>query len=139
LEDIALTINGKNISCPPGTSVLNAALENGIKVPTLCHHPHLEPVGACRLCMVEDEKTGRIMASCVTPVAPNMSIRTDSPTIKTHRTNIIRLMMANHPESCIVCSQGNRCELRQIAAELGVGQTDLYPGRGKSIHHQGPE
>jgi formate dehydrogenase alpha subunit len=127
LEDIALTINGKNISCPPGTSVLNAALENGIKVPTLCHHPHLEPVGACRLCLVEDEKTGRIMASCVTPVAPNMSIQTDSPTIKTHRTNIIRLIMANHPESCIVCSQGNRCELRQIAAELGVGQTDLYP------------
>jgi formate dehydrogenase alpha subunit len=127
LEDIALTINGKNISCPPGTSVLNAALENGIKVPTLCHHPHLEPVGACRLCLVEDEKTGRIMASCVTPVAPNMTIRTDSPVVKTHRTNIIRLMMANHPESCIVCSQGNRCELRQIAAELGVGQTDLYP------------
>ncbi len=127
MEEITLTINGKNISCPPGTSVLNAALENGIKVPTLCHHPHLEPVGACRLCLVEDEKTGRIMASCVTPVAPNMTIRTDSPTIKTHRTNIIRLIMANHPESCIVCSQGNRCELRQIAAELGVGQTDLYP------------
>jgi len=62
LEEITLTINGKNISCPPGTSVLNAALENGIKVPTLCHHPHLEPVGACRLCLVEDEKTGRIMA-----------------------------------------------------------------------------
>jgi len=127
LKETTLTINGKNISCPPGTSVLNAALENGIKVPTLCYHPHLEPVGACRLCLVEDEKTGRIMASCVTPVAPNMAIRTNSPKIKTHRTNIIRLMMANHPESCIVCSQGNRCELRQIAAELGVGQTDLYP------------
>ena len=127
MEDIILTINGKNISCPPGISVLNAALENGIKIPTLCHHPHLEPVGACRLCLVEDEKTGRIMASCVTPVAQNMSVRTDSPVIKTHRRNIIRLMMANHPESCIVCSQGNRCELRQIAAELGVGQTDLYP------------
>ena len=127
MEDVALTINGKNISCPSRTSILNAALENGIKVPTLCHHPHLEPVGACRLCLVEDEKTGRIMASCVTPVAPDMTILTDSPTIKTHRTNIIRLMMANHPESCIVCSQGNRCELRQIAAELGVGQIDLYP------------
>ncbi|MBW1703017.1 MAG: (2Fe-2S)-binding protein, partial [Deltaproteobacteria bacterium] len=127
MEDVTLTINGKNISCPSGTSILNAALENRIKVPTLCHHPHLEPVGACRLCLVEDEKTGRIMASCVTPVAPDMTILTDSPTIKTHRTNIIRLMMANHPESCIVCSQGNRCELRQIAAELGVGQTDLYP------------
>jgi len=127
LEEISLTINGKTISCPQGTSILNAALENGIKIPTLCHHPHLEPVGACRLCIVEDEKSGRIMASCVTPVSPNMAIQTDSPIIKRHRRNIIRLMMANHPESCIVCSQGNRCELRQIAAELGVGQIDLYP------------
>ena len=127
MEDITLTINGKNISCPSGTSILEAAKLNGIKIPTLCYHPDLEPFGACRLCLVEDEKAGRLMASCVTPVAPNMTIRTDSPTIKTHRTNIIRLMLANHPESCIVCSQGNRCELRQIAADLGVGEIDLYP------------
>ena len=126
MEEISLTINGKTISCPQGTSILNAALENGIKIPTLCHHPHLEPVGACRLCIVEDEKSGRIMASCVTPVSPNMAIQTDSSIIKRYRRNIIRLMMANHPESCIVCSQGNRCELRQIAAELGVGQVELY-------------
>ncbi|MBW1706627.1 MAG: molybdopterin-dependent oxidoreductase [Deltaproteobacteria bacterium] len=127
MEDITLTINGKNISCPSGTSILEAAKQNGIKIPTLCYHPDLEPFGACRLCLVEDEKTGRLVASCVTPVASNMTIRTDSPTIIKHRTNIVRLMMANHPESCIVCSQGNRCELRQIAAELGVGEIDLYP------------
>ncbi|MEE9612085.1 MAG: molybdopterin-dependent oxidoreductase [Desulfatiglandales bacterium] len=127
MEEISLTIDGKNISCRPGTSILNAATENGIKIPTLCHHPHLEPAGACRLCLVEDEKNGRLMASCVTPVSPNMVLQTDSPTIKEHRTNIIRLMMANHPESCIVCNQGNRCGLRQIAAELGVGVIGLYP------------
>ncbi len=127
MEEISLTINGKHINCVPGTSVLNAAEGNGIKIPTLCHHPHLDPAGACRLCLVEDEKSGRIMASCVTPVSPNMAIQTESPSIKKHRTNIIRLMMANHPESCIVCNQGNRCELRQIAAQLGVGQIGLYP------------
>jgi len=127
LEEVSLTINGKSVSCLPGTSILDAALENGIKIPTLCHHPHLEPIGACRLCLVEDELTGRVMASCVTPAAPHMVIRTDSPAIKEHRRNILRLLMANHPESCIVCSQGNRCELRQIAAELGVGEIGLYP------------
>jgi len=127
LEEISLTINGANISCRSGISILDAATENGIRIPTLCHHPHLEPVGACRLCMVEDEKSGRLWASCVRLVSQGMVIRTDSPTIKKHRTNIIRLMMANHPESCIVCNQGNRCELRQIAAELGVGSTGLYP------------
>ncbi|MFH0813922.1 MAG: molybdopterin-dependent oxidoreductase [Pseudomonadota bacterium] len=124
---ITLTIDGKQVTCPRGTSILTVAERHGIKIPTLCHHPDLEPFGACRLCLVEDEKTGRLMASCVTPVAPDMTIITDSPRIKTHRTNIIRLMIAEHPESCLVCSKGNRCQLRKIAAELGVGQTDLYP------------
>jgi formate dehydrogenase alpha subunit len=126
-NEISITIDGRNINCTPGTSILDAASENGIKIPTLCHHPHLKPIGACRLCLVEDEKSGRIMASCVTPASPDMTILTDSPTIKRYRTNIISLMIANHPESCILCNQGNRCELRRIAAELGVGEIGLYP------------
>ncbi len=126
-NEISITIEGRNINCTPGTSILDAASENGITIPTLCHHPHLKPVGACRLCLVEDEKSGHIMASCVTPASPDMTILTDSPTIKRYRTNIISLMIANHPESCILCNQGNRCELRRIAAELGVGGIGLYP------------
>lgn len=127
MEEIALTINGKRVSCHPGTTILEAAEQQGIKIPTLCYHHDLKPFGACRLCLVEDEKSGRLMASCVTPVAPHMDIRTDSPRVKGHRTNIVRLMMAEHPESCVVCNKGNRCQLRQIAADLGVGQIDLYP------------
>jgi len=127
MDEINLTINGKNIVCRAGMSILNAARENDIRIPSLCHHPHLEPIGACRLCIVEDEKSGRVMASCVTPVSENLSVQTDSPTIKEHRKNIIRLLMANHPESCIVCNKGNRCELRNIASQLGVGMHDLYP------------
>ncbi len=127
MENITLTINDKNVSCPAGTSVLEAAEQNGIKIPRLCYHPDLEPAGACRLCLVEDQKRGRLMASCVAPVVQDMVIRTDSPRIIKHRRNIIRLMMAEHPESCLVCSKGNRCQLRQIAGELGVGETDLYP------------
>jgi len=127
LEEITLTINGQHISCRSGISILVAAKENGIKIPTLCSHPHLEPAGACRVCIVEEGNSGRILASCVTPASSGMAIQTDSPTVKRHRTNIVRLMMANHPESCIVCNQGNRCELRQLAAELGVGSTGFYP------------
>ena len=127
MEAISLSIDGKRVTCPPGTSILDAAKENGIRIPTLCHHPHLEPVGACRLCLVEDVKTGRLLAACVRLVSQGMAIRTDSPSITKYRKNIIRLMMANHPESCILCNQGNRCELRKIAAELGVGETGLYP------------
>jgi len=126
LETIALTIDGKKIICPAGTSILEAAGQNGIKIPKLCHHPDLKPFGACRMCLVEDEKTGRLMASCVTPVARDMVVQTATERIIKHRRNIARLMIAEHPESCIVCSKGNRCQLRWVAAQLGVGETDLY-------------
>ena len=127
MESIFLKINGQKVTCPSGTTILEAAEQNGIKIPTLCYHPDLKPYGACRICLVEDQKTGRLMASCVTPAAPDMSILTDTPRILNHRRNIVRLMMAEHPESCIVCSKGNRCELRKIAADLGVGDSGLYP------------
>ncbi|MGB5745733.1 MAG: molybdopterin-dependent oxidoreductase [Desulfobacterales bacterium] len=126
METIALTIDGKKIICPAGTSILEAAEQNGIKIPKLCYHPDLKPFGACRMCLVEDEKTGRLMASCVTPAAPEMVVQTATERIIKHRRNIARLMIAEHPESCIVCSKGNRCQLRWVAAQLGVGETDLY-------------
>ncbi|MFZ2634090.1 MAG: molybdopterin-dependent oxidoreductase [Desulfosalsimonadaceae bacterium] len=127
MESIVLTINGQKVTCPAGVSILTAADQHGIKIPTLCYHPDLKPHGACRMCLVEDEATGRLMASCVTPAAAGMSVLTHTPRILNHRRNIVRLMMAEHPESCIVCSKGNRCELRKIAAILGVGDSGLYP------------
>ncbi len=127
MEEISLTINGRPVLCAPGTSLLDAARGIGVFIPTLCHHDELKPAGACRVCLVEDEKTSRIMASCVTPAAPDMAILTDSPAVLHHRANVIRLMLAGHPESCILCDQGNRCGLRKIAADLGVGRIDLYP------------
>jgi len=127
LETIALSIDGQRIICSAETSILEAAEQNGIKIPKLCYHPELKPFGACRMCLVEDEKTGRLMASCVTPAAPNMVLQTASPRIIKHRRNIARLMIAEHPESCILCSKGNRCRLRWVAAQLGVGETNLYP------------
>ncbi len=127
METIVLTIDGKAITAPAGSSILEAADRSGIKIPRLCHHPELKPAGACRLCLVEDDKTGRLMAACVTPAAQGLSIQTGTPRLLNHRRNIVRLMMAEHPESCVVCSKGNRCELRQVAATLGVGETDLYP------------
>ena len=126
METIALSIDGKRITCSAESSILEAAEQNGIKIPRLCHHPELKPVGACRMCLVEDEKTGRLMASCVTPAAPDMVLQTASPRIIKHRRNIARLMIAEHPESCILCSKGNHCQLRWVAAQLGVGETNLY-------------
>ena len=127
MERISLTINNIRINCPEGQSILQAAETNGIKIPKLCYHHSLKPFGACRLCLVEDEKSGRILASCVTPAASDMVVQTHSPQVIKHRRTIVSLMMAEHPESCVVCGKGNRCQLRLIAADLGIGDSGLYP------------
>ncbi len=123
---VTITMNGLVASGREGMSILDLAKEMGIQIPTLCHDPHLAPYGACRLCLVEDEKSGALLASCVTPISPGMVIHTASPRVLEARKIVVQLMLAAHPESCLVCDKGNRCQLRQIAAELGIGLLDLY-------------
>jgi len=106
-------------------TILELAGESGVDIPTLCHDAHLTPIGACRLCLVEDESTGRLMASCVTPVAAGMVINTHSLRVIEHRKTIIKLMLASHPDSCLICDKGNQCKLRQIASDLGIGLLDF--------------
>lgn len=127
LETITFAINDDRITVPVGTTILKAADRYGIDIPRLCHHNSLKPSGACRLCIVEDMKTSRVISSCTTPAASGMEISTNSDRIISHRRNIIRLLMSEHPESCLVCGKGNRCELRTIAAQLNVGEIKLNP------------
>ena len=117
----SLMIDKVTIEVPEGTMLIDAARQAGVDIPTLCYLEGVQRIGACRVCLVEDEKRGRILASCVTPVSQEMVILTDTPAVRRYRRDVVRLMMANHPESCILCNQGNRCGLRQIAADLGVG------------------
>ncbi|MDI7267935.1 MAG: molybdopterin-dependent oxidoreductase, partial [Myxococcota bacterium] len=126
MEPLALTIDGREVGAPPGATLLEVARAHGAAIPTLCDDPSLGPYGGCRVCLVEEQKQGRLLASCVTPVAAGMAILTASPRVLEARREVVRLLMAGHPESCLVCDKGNRCELRRVAAELGLGATDLY-------------
>jgi formate dehydrogenase alpha subunit len=125
LEMITITLNGREVSGHPGMTVLELASESGVHIPTLCNDPHLAPFGACRICLVEDERSGTLMASCVTPIASGMVVNTDSARVLERRRAIVRLMLASHPDSCLVCDKGNRCELRRIAADASVGLVGL--------------
>jgi len=127
VETITLTINGNTISARSGLTILEVARQQDIYIPTLCHHDALRPIGACRLCQVEDEKRGVVVPACVTKAQQGMVIATDSPRVIENRKNIIRLLLASHPESCVVCEKGNRCELRRLAAQMGVGHHGLDP------------
>jgi formate dehydrogenase (NADP+) alpha subunit len=127
LDAIVITLNGTPVSGRAGMTILELAQEVGVKIPTLCHDPGLKPVGACRICLVEEEKSGRLLASCVSPIAAGMVINTESPAVIENRRVIVKLMLASHPESCILCDKGNRCQLRSIAADLGIGSINYYP------------
>ena len=127
METITLTINGNAMSVRAGRTILEVARQHGIYIPTLCHHEALRPIGACRLCQVEDEKRGVVVPACVTKAAPGMVIVTDSERVRRNRKNILRLLMAAHPESCVVCEKGNACELRNLAARHGIGAHGLDP------------
>jgi formate dehydrogenase alpha subunit len=125
LETITITLNGREVSGNPGMTILELAQESNVKIPTLCYDPCLTSIGACRICIVEDERSGTLSAACVTPIAAGMAINTDSPRVREHRRTIVKLMLASHPDSCLVCDKGNRCELRRLASEMGVGELEL--------------
>ena len=125
-DQLEIEVNGVTLPARKGQMLIEATDAAGIYIPRFCYHPKLSVAANCRMCLVEDEKTGRLMASCVTPAASDMVLQTASPRIIKHRRNIARLMIAEHPESCILCSKGNHCRLRWVAAQLGVGETSLY-------------
>ncbi len=118
---ITVTLNGSKLSGRPGITILELAQENGVDIPTLCYRPELSLIGACRICVVEVEGSRTLVASCHTPIAPDMVIFTHSPKVLETRKVIVELLLASHPDACLVCEKANLCELRQLAADLGVG------------------
>jgi len=121
MGSIKLTINGSQVSGLEGMTILEAAQKNAIDIPTLCYHQDLAPIGACRLCVVEVEGSRTLVASCHTPATADMVIYTHSPKVIETRRVMVELLLASHPESCLVCDKANICELRKIAADLEVG------------------
>jgi NADH dehydrogenase/NADH:ubiquinone oxidoreductase subunit G len=121
MKEILISINGSQVSGREGMTILEAARENGIDIPTLCYIPDLPPIGACRLCVVEVEGARTLVASCHTPITQGMVISTHSPKVLQARRILVELMLASHPDVCLICEKANICELRKIAADLDVG------------------
>ncbi|MEW6162378.1 MAG: 2Fe-2S iron-sulfur cluster-binding protein [Nitrospirota bacterium] len=118
---ITIKLNGSNVEARRDMTILDLCKEKGISIPTLCYHTQLTPTGACRLCVVEVEGSRTLVASCHTPVASGMIIQTNSPKVIQARKMIVELLLSTHPDFCPVCDKANVCELRMIAADLGVG------------------
>jgi len=124
MNKVTFTIDGQEISADKDMTILQAALDNRIYIPHLCYHPDLEPVGVCRLCMVEIEGRGMTI-SCKAPVEEGIVVKTESPDIDKVRRVAVELLIANHDADCLSCSQNDQCELQRIAAYIGIEQERL--------------
>ena len=129
VELITLTIDGFEVSVPKGTLVIRAAEKLGIQIPRFCDHPLLDPVGACRQCLVEIEINGRKFpkpqASCTIPVEPGMIVNTQltSPVADKAQQGVMELLLINHPLDCPVCDKGGECPLQNQAMSNGRGES----------------
>ena len=107
-------IDGKDIQAESGTTVLQACRSLNIEIPVFCYHKALSVAGNCRMCLVEQEKVGKPIASCCTPISEGMVIHTDSPMVKKAREGALEFLLINHPLDCPICDQGGECDLQDI-------------------------
>ncbi len=134
MSAINIKVDGIEIEVEPGTTILQAARQLGIDIPTFCYDPELPSNGACRICVVEVEKARSLVASCVAPVAPGMVIHTESERVVSARKAVLTLMVANHPLDCITCQKTGECKLQDYCYRYGVSDSD-FGGEVKELSH----
>jgi len=126
-----ITLNGRTMEAREGETILSAARRLGLDIPTLCHMEGLPPTGTCRVCVVEDRKTGKLIPSCSFPVSDGMDIATHSNQAVAARKTIIELLLASHPDDCLYCPGNGTCVLQRYAQELGVRQRSYSGARNR--------
>lgn len=115
-----IEVNNKIIIARKGETILETLERNGLKVPTLCHIPELNPTGSCRMCVVEVEGKRNLITACSHPVEEWMKIKTHSPRVVNARKTNVELLLSNHPDDCLYCERNGHCELQNFAEDLNV-------------------
>jgi NADH-quinone oxidoreductase subunit G len=123
MPDINLTVDGKKLTVPAGTLLIDACKNKGIEVPSFCYYPGLSLQGACRMCLVEIEKMPKLQTACTTVVGEGMVVLTESEKIKQARKSMLELLLANHPLDCPVCDAGGECELQDMTFKYGAAES----------------
>lgn len=121
MADVTLTVDGKRITAPAGTLLIEACRKAGIEIPAFCYYPGLSLQAACRMCLVRIEKMPKLQTACTTPVAEGMIVATETDEIKQARKSMLELVLANHPLDCPVCDAGGECELQDMTFKYGAG------------------
>ena len=130
METVTLTIDGRPVTVEKGKTVLQAAIESGIKIPYYCYHPGLGIDGSCRVCIVKIEKMPKLQTSCSTPVAEGMVVATQTPDVVEARASVFEFLLINHPLDCPVCDKGGECPLQDFSYSFGPNESRMeFPRR----------
>jgi NADH-quinone oxidoreductase subunit G len=132
MPDVTFTVDGKKLTAPAGTLLIDACRKAGIEIPAFCYYPGLPLQAACRMCVVRQEKVPKLQTACTTTVAEGQVFITDSPEIAQARKATIQLLLGNHPLDCPVCDAGGECELQDMNFKYGAGES-LY---AEAKHHR---
>jgi NADH-quinone oxidoreductase subunit G len=125
MADVTFTVDGKRLTAPAGTLLIEACRKAGIEIPAFCYYPGLSLQAACRMCVVRQEKVPKLQTACTTTVAEGQVFTTESPEIAQARKATIELLLGNHPLDCPVCDAGGECELQDMTFKYGAG-VSLY-------------
>ena len=117
---VTLTINGQKVTTPEGSNILEASRGAGIHIPSLCHHPDLTNVGACRMCVVSVDKARGLQTACTTPVSEGMVVETESEEARATRKFVLEMLLSDHPNECMTCEVNGDCQLQDLAYDYDV-------------------
>ena len=130
MDTVSLTIDGRTVTAAKGRTVLQAAIENGIRIPYYCYHPGLGIDGSCRVCIVKIEKMPKLQTSCSTTVAEGMVVSTGTPDVVEARASVFEFLLINHPLDCPVCDKGGECPLQDFSYSFGPNESRMgFPRR----------
>ena len=130
MDTVTLTIDGRAVTVEKGKTVLQAAIESGIKIPYYCYHPGLGIDGSCRVCIVKIEKMPKLQTSCSTPAADGMVVSTQTPDVVEARASVFEFLLINHPLDCPVCDKGGECPLQDFSYSFGPNESRMeFPRR----------
>src|SRR3954470_15584907 len=129
MADVTFTVDGKKLTAPAGTLLIEACRKAGIEIPAFCYYPGLSLQAACRMCVVRQEKVGKLQTACTTTVAEGQVFITESAEIAQARKATIELLLGNHPLDCPVCDAGGECELQDMTFTYGAAESRFMEGK----------
>jgi NADH-quinone oxidoreductase subunit G len=136
MADVNITVDGKKVTAPAGTLLIEACKSAGIEVPSFCYYPNLSLQGACRMCLVKVEKMPKLQTACTTVISEGMMVSTDTPEIHQARKGMVELLLGNHPLDCPVCDAGGECELQDMTFSYGAAESKYIDAKNHKEEQQ---